>query len=52
LVLAYTREAMRLYEGEPAVAAFAAWFEEVVMPRVAAQSWYRGAIVTGARGAR
>jgi len=53
LVLAYTREAMRLYAGEPAVAAFAAWFEDVVMPRVGAQSWYqRAAVAPGAKGAR
>ena len=52
LVLAYTREAMRLCEGEPAVAAFAAWFEEVVMPRVAVQSWYQAAIVPAAKGVR
>ena len=53
LVLAYTREAMRLYASEPAVAAFAAWFEDVVMPRVAAQSWYqRGTVAPGERGGR
>ena len=43
---------MRVYQGEPAVAAFAAWFEEVVMPRVAAQSWYQAAIVPAAKGVR
>ena len=37
LVLAYTREALALYESEPAIAAFSEWFEGVVMPRIAAQ---------------
>ena len=41
LVLAYTREALGLYQDEPAIAAFSAWFEEAVMPRVAEQSWYQ-----------
>ena len=41
LVLAYTREALGLYQDEPAIAAFSTWFEEVVMPRVAEQSWYQ-----------
>ena len=41
LVLAYTREALGLYQDEPAIAAFSAWFEEVVMPRVVEQSWYQ-----------
>jgi aminoglycoside/choline kinase family phosphotransferase len=43
LVLAYTREALRLYEGEPAVAAFSAWFEDVAMPRIARQDWHQHA---------
>jgi aminoglycoside/choline kinase family phosphotransferase len=41
LVLAYTREALTLYEAEPAIAGFSGWFEEVVMPRVAEQHWYQ-----------
>ena len=41
LVLAYTREALGLYQDEPAIAAFSTWLEEVVMPRVAEQSWYQ-----------
>ena len=43
LVLAYTREALALYESEPAIAAFLEWFEGVVMPRIAAQEWYQQA---------
>lgn len=43
LVLAYTREALALYESEPAIAAFSEWFEGVVMPRIAAQEWYQQA---------
>jgi len=43
LVLAYTREALTLYEAEPAIADFSEWFEEVVMPRVAEQHWYQRA---------
>ena len=41
LVLAYTREALTLYEAEPAIGGFSGWFEEVVMPRVAEQHWYQ-----------
>ena len=41
LVLAYTREALGLYQDEPAIAAFSAWFEGVVMPRVVEQSWHQ-----------
>ena len=43
LVLAYTREALTLYEAEPAIADFSGWFEGVVMPRVAEQHWYQRA---------
>jgi len=43
LVLAYARETLRLYETEPAVAAFSSWFEHVVMPRIADQEWYQRA---------
>ena len=43
LVLVYTREALALYESEPAIAAFSEWFEGVVMPRIAAQEWYQQA---------
>ena len=49
LVLAYTREALKLYEAEPAIAAFSMWFEDVAMPRIMEQDWYQPArsVVTG-----
>ena len=43
LVLHYTREALTLYQTEPAIGPFASWFESDVMPRVAAQRWYTSA---------
>jgi len=44
LVLHYTREALALYRAEPAIGAFASWFESKVMSRVAAQRWYTSAV--------
>ena len=44
LVLHYTREALALYRAEPAIGAFASWFESEVMSRVAAQRWYTSAV--------
>lgn len=42
LVLFYTREAMALYRQEiPQIAAFEAWFDAVLMPRIESQPWYR-----------
>jgi len=42
LVLFYTREALALYRHQiPQVAAFEAWFDAVLMPRIASQPWYR-----------
>ena len=42
LVLDYVREALALYDAEPAVGAFSDWFEETVMPKVASQHWFSG----------
>jgi len=41
-VLAYVVDALNLYrDHEPRLAAFAEWFEDVVMPRAALQPWFR-----------
>jgi aminoglycoside/choline kinase family phosphotransferase len=40
-VLAYVREVLAAYPGDTALADFAAWFDEAVMPRALAQPWYR-----------
>lgn len=41
-VLTYVLAALNLYRDyEPRLAAFAEWFEDVVMPRAALQSWFR-----------
>lgn len=42
LVLHYTREALALYRHQiPQIAAFEAWFDEELMPRIVLQPWYR-----------
>lgn len=39
-VMAYVREVLAAYPGEPAHAEFAAWFEAEVFPRAQAQRWF------------
>ncbi len=42
-VVGYVRDALRAWPDDPAVAPFAHWFEDEVMPRVKQQPWYPGA---------
>ena len=41
LVLAYVRETLERYCHEPQIGDFSNWFENLVMPNVARQPWYR-----------